>query len=183
MLVPLSVFVLFSLRHPVKLDWTGGLWVALVPALAQAIAGGAADLPRWLRRSWGGAAVVVLLLYGATLHYLTLGLPGIPYSGQLQALPVAWSELGAQVERVRAQMPVTPGAADPLVVGMNRYMLASELAFYAARSGACGPQYRQPAPLRTEWADVRAVVPGDHSRRAARCCWSRWRPRSWMTHG
>ncbi len=130
-LVPLSVFVLFSLRHPVKLDWTGGLWVALVPALAQAIAGGAADLPRWLRRSWGGAALVVLLLYGATLHYLTLGLPGLPYSGQLQALPVAWSELGTQVERVRAQIPVTPGAADPLVVGMNRYMLASELAFYA----------------------------------------------------
>lgn len=130
-LVPLSVFVLFSLRHSIKLDWTGGVWVAFVPALAHAIAAGAAGLPRWLRRSWGATAVVVLLLFGATLHYLTLGPPGVPYSGQLQALPVAWSDLGAQVDRLRAQIPTPTGTAGPLVVGMNRYMLASELAFYA----------------------------------------------------
>lgn len=131
-LVPLSVFALFSLRHPIKLDWTGAVWVAFVPALADAIAAGAAGLPRWLHRSRGAAAVVVLLLYGATLHYLTLGLPGIPYSRQLQALPVAWSELGAQVDHLRAQIPTPSGTGAPLVVGMNRYMLASELAFYAA---------------------------------------------------
>ncbi len=131
-LVPLSVFMLFSLRHPIKLDWTGGVWVAFVPALAQAIAAGsAAGLPKWLRRSWGTTAVVVLLLCGATLHYLTLGPPGVPYSRQLQALPVAWSDLGRQVDAVRAQMPTPAGAAAPLVVGMNRYMIASELAFYA----------------------------------------------------
>lgn len=130
-LVPLAVFVLFSLRHPTKLDWTGGVWVAIVPALAHAIAArDAAPLPRWLRRSWGATAVVMLLAYGATLHYLTLGPPGVPYSGQLQALPVAWADLGTQVDRVAVQMR-TAEAAEPLVVGMNRYMLASELAFYA----------------------------------------------------
>jgi dolichol-phosphate mannosyltransferase len=74
---------------------------------------------------------VVLLLYGATLHYLTLGPPGVPYSGQLQALPVAWSDLGPQVDAMRAQMISPSEPAGPLVVGMNRYMLASELAFYA----------------------------------------------------
>jgi dolichol-phosphate mannosyltransferase len=130
-LVPLSVFVLFSLRHPVKLDWTGAVWLALVPALAHAIAArGAAPWPQWLRRCWGGTAVVMLLLYGATLHYLTLGPPGVPYSRQLQVLPVAWGDLGAQVDRIAGQMRATE-AAEPLVVGMNRYMLASELAFYA----------------------------------------------------
>lgn len=130
-LVPLAVFVLFSLRHPVKLDWTAAVWVALVPALAQAIgAGAAAPLPRWLRRSWGVTAVVLLLAYGATLHYLTLGPPGLPYSRQLLALPVAWDDLGAQVEHRAAQLRTAQGR-DALVVGMNRYMVASELAFYA----------------------------------------------------
>ncbi len=130
-LVPLSVFVLFSLRHTIKLDWTGGMWVAIVPALAQAIsARGAAALPQWLRRSWGATAVVVLIGYAATLHYLTLGLPRVPYSGQLTALPVAWSDLGRQVDGEATRLRAG-GAAHLLVVGMNRYMLASELAFYA----------------------------------------------------
>ena len=33
-LTPLAVFVLFSFRHEVKLDWTGAPWVAAVPVLA-----------------------------------------------------------------------------------------------------------------------------------------------------
>ena len=37
-LVPLAVFFAFSLRHEVKLDWTGTLWIAAVPALASASA-------------------------------------------------------------------------------------------------------------------------------------------------
>jgi dolichol-phosphate mannosyltransferase len=130
-LLPLSVFVLFSLRHPIKLDWTAGVWVAIVPALAHAIAVPAAvPQPQWLRRAWGPTAVVMLLLYGATLHYLTLGPPGLAYSRQMLALPVAWRDLGAQVDGIAAGMR-TAGGAGPLVVGMNRYMLASELAFYA----------------------------------------------------
>ena len=72
----------------------------------------------------------MLLLYGATLHYLTLGPPGVPYSRQLQVLPVAWADLGGQVDRIATRMRTTE-ATEPLVVGMNRYMLASELAFYA----------------------------------------------------
>ena len=33
-LVPLAVFAVFSLRHEVKLDWTGAPWIGVVPALA-----------------------------------------------------------------------------------------------------------------------------------------------------
>ncbi len=129
-LVPLAVFVLFSLRHPVKFDWTGAVWLALVPALAHAIADPAASmLPRWLQRCWGATAVVMLLVYGALLHYLTLGPPGIPYTRQMLVLPVAWRELGSQVDTLAAALQ-TPQGSPALVVGMNRYMLSSELAFY-----------------------------------------------------
>jgi len=33
-LVPLSVFAAFSLRHEVKLDWTGAPWAAALPLMA-----------------------------------------------------------------------------------------------------------------------------------------------------
>src|SRR5262249_11138356 len=39
-LVPLAVFVAFSLSHQVKLNWTGPLWLAVVPALAAAVVAG-----------------------------------------------------------------------------------------------------------------------------------------------
>jgi dolichol-phosphate mannosyltransferase len=130
-LVPLSVFVLFSLRHPIKLDWTGAVWVAIVPALAHAIASpGAVRMPQWLGRAWGATAVVMLLIYGATLHYLTLGPAGLPYSRQMLVLPVAWRDLGTQVDAIATRLRSADGP-DPLVVGLNRYMLSSELAFYA----------------------------------------------------
>ncbi|MBS0580576.1 MAG: glycosyltransferase family 39 protein [Proteobacteria bacterium] len=129
-LLPLSVFVLFSLRHTIKLDWTGALWVALVPALAHAIVSPSFALPRWVRRSFSATAVVLLLLYGGALHYLTLGPPGVPYSRDLLSLPFAWRDLGEQVDGLAGGLR-TPGGPPLLVVGMNRYMVASELAFYA----------------------------------------------------
>jgi dolichol-phosphate mannosyltransferase len=129
-LVPLSVFVLFSLRHTIKLDWTGPVWLAIVPLLAQAsLDGDACGLPRWMRRAWSALAVCLLLLYGSLLHYMTLGLPGVPYSANPLPLPVVWRDLGFKVEAIAGAAP--PGAA-PLVVAMNRYMLASELAFYSS---------------------------------------------------
>ena len=37
MFTPLAVFALFSLRHEVKLDWTGAPWIASLPVLAAGI--------------------------------------------------------------------------------------------------------------------------------------------------
>ena len=38
-LVPLSVFIFFSLFHEVKLNWTGPVWLAILPALAAKLRG------------------------------------------------------------------------------------------------------------------------------------------------
>jgi len=133
-LVPLAVFVVFSLRHEVKLDWTGALWVSVVPALACCIVSFASATVTRLRSSlqsaWLPTIVLLLALLGAGLHYLVLGLPGLGYSKHVELVPVVWRELGEQVadsaDRLRTQT-----GREPLLVGMDRYMLASELAFYA----------------------------------------------------
>jgi dolichol-phosphate mannosyltransferase len=131
-LLPLSVFVVFSLRHDVKIDWTGALWLAAVPALATAIVQFSTmnGFRGWVFRAWGPTAVCMLLLYGAGLHYLALGLPGVGYSTRLELVPVGWRDLGRQVSAMAQNIRRTTGK-DPVIVGMDRYELASQLTFYA----------------------------------------------------
>ncbi|HLN49023.1 MAG TPA: glycosyltransferase family 39 protein, partial [Steroidobacteraceae bacterium] len=68
-LVPLAVFTAFSLRHEVKLDWTGAPWIAAVPALAFGIVHSGqmlqTSLRSWIRNAWTPTLFSLLVLYGA----------------------------------------------------------------------------------------------------------------------
>lgn len=133
-LVPLSVFVVFSVRHDVKIDWTGALWLGAVPALAASIVEfgrpGQQGFRRWLHSAWGPTAVIMILLLGTGLHYLALGLPGVGYSNHLELVPVGWRDLGRQVQAKAGELRRETGL-EPVIVGMDRYELASQLTFYA----------------------------------------------------
>jgi dolichol-phosphate mannosyltransferase len=132
-LTPLAVFVVFSLRHEVKLDWTGAPLLAAVPLLACGIVegarGAAAGWCALLRASWVPTLIVLLLIYGAGLYDLTWGIPGVGYGKHAELVPVGWRELGDQVDAIAGRIGREGGQA-PLVVGMDRYAIASELAFY-----------------------------------------------------
>jgi dolichol-phosphate mannosyltransferase len=134
LLVPLTVFFFFSLRHEVKLDWTGAPWVAALPLLAHALAGAGGDRstgPRgWLRVAWPPTIAVVMLFYGVGWWYLVPGLPGVGYSSQTELVPVAWRDLGSQVNEIADGLRAQYGDA-LLVIGMDRYAIASEVAFYS----------------------------------------------------
>lgn len=131
-LSPLAVFAAFSLRHEVKLDWTGAPWTAALPALAvgmtysnTALSGARA----WLRSAWMPTLLGLLLIYGAGSLYLTLGLPGLGYGKHTELVPVGWRDFSRQLI---AAAGADEAAPNPLIVGMDRYAIASELAFYAA---------------------------------------------------
>ncbi len=132
-LVPLSVFAIFSLRHEVKLDWTGAPWTAALPVMGSGMAAAGVGLKgvrSWVHAAWPATLVATLLICAAGLHYLTLGLPGLGYGKHTELVPVGWRELSLRIsaaaERVRADT-----GSEPLLVGMDRYAIASELAFYA----------------------------------------------------
>ncbi len=132
-LIPLAVFVAFSLRHEVKLDWTGAPWTAAVPAMAfgivysgQSLAG---SLRAWIRNTWTPTVVILLLFYGAGLYYLAIGIPGLGYNKHVELIPVGWSEFGSQIHKIADDISKSEGT-DPLIIGMDRYAIASELAFY-----------------------------------------------------
>jgi len=131
-LVPLSVFALFSLRHEVKMNWTGPLWLAALPAIARQMAAPAAGARTRLdvlgQRLWPSMLVASVLLFGGFLHYVVLGLPGVGIDRNLN-VPVAWEEIGRDVEQLEEQVRADLGV-EPLVIGTDKYAMASELAFY-----------------------------------------------------
>jgi dolichol-phosphate mannosyltransferase len=140
--IPLSVFALFSLRHEVKLDWTGAPWAAALPAMAFVMVNRDPRVGRFvrgIRAAWMPTIVVMLLIYGAGLHYLVLGLPGLGYDKHIEAIPVGWRDLSARIVETANAYRKEAGT-EPLIVGMDRYAIASELAFYGGARTATGLQ-------------------------------------------
>lgn len=129
--VPLAVFTVFSLFHEIVLDWPGPAWIAAVPVMAFGVVQigepGARGLIASVRAAWLPTLLAVLLFNGLRFHYFTVGLPGFGYGREPESIPVGWRELGRQIHDIAEN-----AASDPLIVGMDRYFLASELAFYAA---------------------------------------------------
>jgi dolichol-phosphate mannosyltransferase len=139
-LLPLAVFTVFSLRHEVKLDWTGAPWTAALPAMALVMMHQDASrgrFARWICAAWMPTLLVMLLIYGAGLHYLVLGIPGVGYDKHIEVIPVGWRDLSAHVLETANANGKELGTA-PLIVGMDRYAIASELAFYGGAHATTG---------------------------------------------
>jgi dolichol-phosphate mannosyltransferase len=138
-LLPIAVFTVFSLRHEVKLDWTGAPWTAALPAMALVMINqdAAGRFAKWVRAAWMPTILVMLLVYGAGLQYLVLGLPGVGYDQHIEVIPVGWRDLSAHVIETANAYRQDTGTA-PLIVGLDRYAIASELAFYGGARSAAG---------------------------------------------
>jgi dolichol-phosphate mannosyltransferase len=136
--VPLLVFVLFSLFRNTKLIWVGPLWLGLLPIMGAMMAPGMVRyrkrFPVFGPRPWTITALALIILYGAGLHYLTLGFPGVPFPQKM--LGKGWPDIACQVEAVVKDIEHRTGRR-PLVVGMDKDRINSWLAFYR---GKCGPQ-------------------------------------------
>ncbi|WP_198470807.1 glycosyltransferase family 39 protein [Acetomicrobium sp. S15 = DSM 107314] len=129
-LFPVAVFTLFSLFREVKLNWTGPAWLSLIPIMAWHMVSGEGKLVAFLRRAWFPTIAVVLLVFGFALHYATLGFPILAYPKN--APMVGWEDLARQVEGLEDQWEKALGE-EPLIVGMDKHKVTSELAFYRTK--------------------------------------------------
>ena len=133
-LVPLSVFVVYSFINVPKLNWTAPLWLAAIPLLARDMAfksdDGKGGLALRYRRLWIPTIVVLLFIHGGFLNYVSLGLPG---AGPMvpERLFGAWRELANKVDRIESAVEAKTGAK-PIIVGMDKNFISSELSFYHA---------------------------------------------------
>ncbi len=122
-LVPLSIFILFSLTKEIKLNWTGPIWLATLPFIAFGMARSTGGLQQRIARLWPGTLIAVMIAYGALLHYCTFGLPGTTFAKS--PFLNGWDDLARQVNTL-----VRNATTPLLVVGMDKYKIASGLAFY-----------------------------------------------------
>jgi dolichol-phosphate mannosyltransferase len=135
-LVPLSIFVMFSLFHPAKSEWTGPVWLAILPAVAQNIVPSLSKIGWRFKlnfRIWKPTAWALAILFGGLLYYVSIGFPGVGYT--VRHFPIGWDELGREIELVEDDLELT-SKTEPLIVGVDQYYLASEIAFYRRKSGA-----------------------------------------------
>ncbi len=132
-LVPLAVFVVFSLFRSIKLHWTAPIWLGAIPFMAAFIAPGkpseASLSQRWSVKLWPATIVALLLIYGAALQYMTRGLPDIPFPA---TLGVGMPNLARQIDSIVAAHERLTGET-PLIVSMDRGRLAGWIAFYRAK--------------------------------------------------
>lgn len=138
-LVPLSVFVLSSLRNETKIQWTGPVWLAALPAMALTMLVPPEPLVRLpsiiVERLWKPAILTLIIGYGAAMHLAILRLPAMKLPQNY--FTMSWRELGRQVEEIESEVVARTGD-EPLIVGMDKYHLSSEVAFYDPNSD--GPQ-------------------------------------------
>jgi len=121
----------------------------------------------------------MLLFYGAGLYYLAVGVPGLGYSRHTELVPVGWRDFGRQIGGIADALRAQVGD-DLLVVGMDRYAIASELAFYSndqARSVASTTS----AHLFDGVGSCMNVGSRPGGNPDARCCWSPGIPPIWRS--
>lgn len=132
--VPLAVFAWSALRHEPRLNWTGPIWLATLPMLGWAIVHGPAmaraRLGRALRGLAGPVIGLLLVAFSAASYHLVLGVPGLPYTGGFARF-MGWRQAAAELHAVTARVRRETGL-EPVVVGLDKYNIAAQVAFYGA---------------------------------------------------
>ena len=127
--VPLGVFFALSLFGAPKFHWTAPVWLALLPTIAWMMvqASDLRSIAVRLRAAWKPTIGICLFFYAFAMHYVVLGIPGIPYAGFTQHY--FWREATHEIEQIAKKVQRETGQK-PIVVGMSKWSVATSLSFY-----------------------------------------------------
>jgi dolichol-phosphate mannosyltransferase len=153
-LLPVILFAGLSLFRETKFHWTAPCWLGVVPYMALIATRDLRSVAdQWvarIRRAWPATIMICLISYGAVLHYLGPGFPGVPYPRNLHLL--GWQDFGRDIEVLVERFERETGDRI-LVVGMDRNRIASGLAFYrtTAIQSSNETVTRKPALQTSSW--------------------------------
>ena len=153
-LLPVIVLGGLSLFRETKFHWTTPCWLGIVPFMAliatRDLISSSDKWVEWVRRAWPATIMICLISYGAVLHYLGPGFPGVPYPRNLYLL--GWQGFGREIEALVERVEHETGEKI-LVVGMDRNRLASGLAFYRTKAIEASNERigREPAFQTSSW--------------------------------
>lgn len=129
-IVPLAIFFIVSIFNTPRFHWTTPLWLAIIPTMAWMI-GKTENLQTItlrLQSLWKPTILVTIFCYAFVLHYVVLGIPGIPYPSSIMK-HYFWREATLEIEQIANNVRQQTGR-EPIVVGMSKWSVASSLLFY-----------------------------------------------------
>ena len=133
--LPCALFFVISFSREVKLNWTSPVWLAVLPFLGFTITSVYGRLfsisLKAVQELWRFTVPILVFALAVGLHYVTLGLPGVPHPPG--PFLIGWEELASEVEGLADEMESESGMR-PLVVGMDHYQITSGLAFYRTKN-------------------------------------------------
>ena len=149
-------FVINSFTHAGRAHWTACAWLAVLPGVARLLPAGSRAVAgaRGLQRTFAPTVAGLLLFYGLGLHYVVLGLPGIPYGSAFDRY--FWRESIPEIQRTLARLRAETGR-EPALGTTSKWSIAAVLSFY-------GPP---------EWQDT---VGSRHYFGKQASMWNQWNP-------
>lgn len=145
-LIPFAVFFLCSLTRQTKLNWTGPLWIGVMPSITALMIherSASPGRPSWTERfaryaasAWPATIVIFLLAYGVIFYHVAVGFPGVPYT-QIHLgsdIPAIFglTDFAEQVGRLEQEYERQHGEK-PMIVCVDADRLAGWIAFYRAK--------------------------------------------------
>lgn len=121
--IPLGFFILYSLNHEVNFNWTGPLFLALLPCIAQSMTHCAKRKARWLATS-------IFLLSTYSGLFLIISLNQSEFIQQKLLIKIiAWDDLVKKLDDVAAETSKNHNKK-VVFVPLDNYPISSELSFY-----------------------------------------------------
>ncbi|NMC63512.1 MAG: glycosyltransferase family 39 protein, partial [SAR324 cluster bacterium] len=133
-LIPLLVIAFFSLTHEVKINWAAPLFLSFMPLIGSSLIEGLISGRRVLEAGWQWTCVMLLLAYLLLFQYLSFGIPGLGFPSNMHKF-LTGPDIAAQILQLERQIQRTSGQA-PVVVGMDKHYIASQLGFYRKKLAA-----------------------------------------------
>jgi len=131
LLVPMSVFAWNALENEPRYNWTGPLWITLLPMLAWLVVNAKEIRWRWigfiLNKFTAPLLFLLIGVYALLLHFISIGLPGTPFPGSAARL-LGWPEVSRNMLSIQQQLPASE--ARVIIAGMDKYFIASKLSYY-----------------------------------------------------
>lgn len=124
---PLLFFAIFSLVHEVKFNWIGPGLLAIIPWIATQITNKKSNLSKW-----SITTIVLLLGYIGIIICITSGKPTTIYKTIFTKF-IDWNNFQSQVNKIATETTIKYNKPT-IIIPIDKYNIASELAFYQAKS-------------------------------------------------
>lgn len=128
LVVPLAIFGIFSLNHPLRLTWVGPCLLSVIPWLAMLLYQSAQSLRPRLLKTWIISGAGLVLLYSGMFLVIAFGIPEKVCAQFFNGF-FDWRDFTVQVNQM-ASLVEKKTSMSPIIIPLDAYNITSELNFY-----------------------------------------------------